>query len=60
MTPDAAREVASVESYKAVAPKDPPKPPMLPFRVVDGIVPDPKYPAGPHAVILPATSISAN
>ena len=60
VTPDAAREVASVESYKAIAPKDPPKPPMLPFRVVDGIVPDPKYPAGPHAVILPATSISAN
>jgi len=60
VTPDAAREVASVESYKALAPKDPPKPQMLPFRVVDGIVPDPKYPAGPHAVILPATSISAN
>jgi hypothetical protein len=60
VTPDAAREVASVESYKALAPKDPPKPPTLPFRVVDGIVPDPKYPAGPHAVILPATSISAN
>jgi hypothetical protein len=59
VTPDAAREVASVESYKALAPKDPPKPPTLPFRVVDGIVPDPKYPAGPNAVILPATSISA-
>jgi hypothetical protein len=60
MTPDAAREVASVESYKAIAPKEPAKPPVYPFRVVDGIVPDPKYPAGPHAVILPATSISAN
>jgi hypothetical protein len=58
-TPDGSREVASVESYKAIASKEPAKPPALPFRVVDGIVPDPKYPAGPHAVILPATSISA-
>jgi hypothetical protein len=60
MTPDAAREVASVESYKAIAPKETAKPPVLPIRVVDGIVPDPKYPAGPRAVILPATGISAN
>jgi len=29
--------------------------------VVDGIVPDPKYPpAGPHAVILPSSNNSAN
>ena len=60
VTPDGSREVASVESYKAFAPKEPAKPPMLPFRVVDGIVPDPKYPAGPHAVILPAAGSSAN
>jgi hypothetical protein len=60
MTPDAAREVASVESYKAMAPKEPAKPAAYPIRVVDGIVPDPKYPAGPHAVILPAASASAN
>jgi hypothetical protein len=60
MTPDGSKEVASVESYKALAPKEPPKPPMLPFRVVDGIVPDPKYPAGPQAVILPPSSNSAN
>lgn len=59
-TPDGSREVASVESYKAIAPKEPRKPPAYPFRVVDGIVPDPKYPAGPHAVILPATTSSAN
>jgi hypothetical protein len=60
MTPDATREVASVDSYKAIAPKEPAKPPTLPFRVVDGIVPEPKYPAGPHAVILPATGVAAN
>lgn len=60
MTPDGSREVASVESYKAFAPKDLAKPPALPFRVVDGIVPDLKYPAGPHAVILPASGNSAN
>lgn len=60
VTPDGRREVASVESYKATAPKESRKPPSYPFRVVDGIVPDPKYPAGPHAVILPAPSNSAN
>jgi hypothetical protein len=59
MTPDASKEVASVESYKAIPPQERPKPQALPFRVVDGIVPDPKYPAGPHAVILPPSS-SAN
>jgi len=55
MTPDGAGEATSVESYKAIAPVNPPKLPALPFRVVDGIVPDPtgKYQAGPHAVILP-------
>jgi hypothetical protein len=60
MTPDGSKEVASVESYKDLAPKESPKAPMLPFRVVDGIVPDPKYPAGPHVVILPSSSNSAN
>ena len=55
MTPDGSKEMASVESYKALASKEPPKPPTFPFRVVDGIVPDPKYPAGPHAVILPSS-----
>src|SRR5262249_28208097 len=60
MTPAASQEVASVESYKTIAPRERPKPATLPFRVVDGIVPDPKYPAGPHAAILPASSSSAN
>lgn len=60
MAPDGTKEAASVESYKAIAPKEPPRREMFPIRVVDGIVPDPKYPAGPHAVILPATTSSAN
>src|SRR5215468_6149931 len=59
MTPDASKEVASVVSYKAIAPKQEEKP-FYPIRVVDGIVPDPKYPAGPHAVILPSSVNSAN
>jgi hypothetical protein len=61
MTPDGSQEVASVESYKAIAPKDTPKVAALPFRVVDGIVPDPsgKFQAGPNAVILPPSTSSA-
>jgi len=59
MTPGGEKEVASVESYKAIAPKQEEKP-FYPIRVVDGIVPDPKYPAGPHAVILPSSVNSAN
>jgi len=55
MTPDANKTVASVESYKASAPKEIAKGVTLPFLVVDGIVPDPssKFQAGPKAVILP-------
>src|SRR5215469_3983533 len=60
MTPDGSKEVASVESYKAIAPKEGPKVAALPFRVVDGIVPNPSYPAGPHAVILPPSASSTN
>jgi hypothetical protein len=60
MTPDGSKEVASVESYKAIAPKEGPKVAALPFRVVDGIVPNPNYPAGPHAVILPPSTSSTN
>lgn len=54
MTPDASKEVASVESYKANAPQQPGLP-IFPFRVIDGIVPDRngKIVAGPNAVILP-------
>jgi hypothetical protein len=60
MAPDGSKEVASVESYKAGAPKETPRA-ALPFLVVDGIVPDPsgKVQAGPHAVILPPSNSSA-
>ncbi len=60
MTPDASKEVASVESYKAIAPKEPAARPLGSLRVVDGIVPDPtgKYQAGPKAVILPPSDSS--
>jgi len=55
MTPDASQEVASVESYKAIAPKETATTTAVPFLVVDGIVPDrnAKVQAGPNAVILP-------
>ena len=55
MTPDASKEVASVESYKASAPKENPRTAAVPLYVVDGIVPDRsgKVQAGPNAVILP-------
>jgi hypothetical protein len=56
ITPDGSKQVASVESYKAIAPKEGPKAAAIPFRIVDGIVPNPNYPAGPHAVILPSGS----
>ena len=62
MTPDASKTVASVESYKASAPKETARGAALPFLVVDGIVPDPngKFPAGPKAVILPPPGINSN
>jgi hypothetical protein len=62
MAPDGSKEVASVESYKAIAPKDSPAVAALPIRVVDGIVPDPtgKYQAGPKAVILPPAASSSD
>ena len=61
MTPDASKEMTSVESYKAIAPKEPDKPALGTF-VVDGIVPDRsgKFQAGPNAVILPPSASSAN
>jgi hypothetical protein len=57
MTPDAGKEVAAVESYKANAPKETDRAAGS-FYVVDGIVPDRtgKYQAGPKAVILPPSS----
>ena len=62
MTPDGSKEVALVQSYKAMAPKENPIADRFPFRVVDGIVIDPnaKVQAGPHAVILPPSSTSAD
>jgi hypothetical protein len=62
MTPDGSKEVALVQSYKAMAPKENPIADRFPFRVVDGIVIDPnaKVQAGPHAVILPSSSSSAD
>jgi hypothetical protein len=61
MTPDASREVASVESYKAGAPKETRVASGLSY-VVDGIVPDRsgKFQAGPNAVILPPSGSPAN
>jgi hypothetical protein len=57
VTPDASQQVAAVESYKSLAPKEDAgrMTAGLPFRIVDGIVIDPKAPdqAGPNAVILP-------
>jgi hypothetical protein len=57
VTPDASQQVAAVESYKSLAPKEDEgrMTAGLPFRIVDGIVIDPKAPdqAGPNAVILP-------
>ena len=60
MTPDASKEVAAVESYKASAPKVDPKMAVGSFFVVDGIVPDRsgKFQAGPNAVILPPSNSS--
>jgi hypothetical protein len=60
MAPDGSKEVASVESYKAIAPKEIDKPYAGSFRVVDGIVPDRdgKIQAGPNAVILPPSASS--
>ncbi len=62
MTPDASREMAFVESYKAIAPKETNRTPAGSFRVVDGIVPDPtgRFQAGPNAVILPPSKSSDN
>jgi hypothetical protein len=61
MTPDASKEVASVESYKTIAPKESPTTAYaFPFRIIDGIVTDKdgKTAAGPNAVILPPSASS--
>lgn len=61
MTPDASKEVASVESYKAIAPKETARPAGGTF-VIDGIVPDRggRFQAGPKALILPPSASSTN
>lgn len=58
MTPDAKAEVASVESYKAIAPQERGG---EPFRLwaAGGIVPN-RFNAGPKAVILPPDAKSEN
>jgi hypothetical protein len=61
MTPDASREVASVESYRAIAPPAPARPAATSFAVIDGLVPDRNatVQAGPNAVIVPPASAGA-
>jgi hypothetical protein len=57
MTPDGTKQVSSIDSYKALAPPPSPEPPALKLRIVDGIVPNPNYPAGPDVkIVVPATS----
>jgi hypothetical protein len=62
MTPDAAEQIASVVSYKPMAPPEPVRmAAVTSFGVVDGIVIDPRSklpPAGPNAVILPASNVA--
>jgi hypothetical protein len=54
VTPDASHQVSAIESYKALAAPEEPAP-LLPFRIVDGIVIERNatVQAGPNAVILP-------
>jgi len=63
MTPDATALVASVVSYKGVAPPAEPRIPAVYFHrlVVDGIVRtrDGSIPGGPNVVIPPPTSLTA-
>jgi len=61
MTPDGTQQVAAVESYKSSAPPlEPVRFAATSFRVIDGIVIDPKakHQAGPDAVILPPTNVA--
>jgi catechol 2,3-dioxygenase-like lactoylglutathione lyase family enzyme len=62
MTPDATAQLASVVSYKAQAAPDADVAPRIGFKVVDGIVPDPKatVQAGPNAIIMPPPAASAD
>jgi hypothetical protein len=62
LTPDATKVASTVESFKALAPKETERMAGLYSLVVDGIVPDrnAKVQAGPNAVILPPTASAAN
>jgi hypothetical protein len=56
MTPDGTKEVSTIDSYKSLAPPPGPDAPMLRIRIVDGIVPNPNYPAGPDVkIVVPST-----
>jgi hypothetical protein len=61
-TPDATHEMASVVSYKAIAPKEDDRVTGFFASVIDGIVPDKtrKEQAGPNAVILPPKTVAAS
>jgi hypothetical protein len=52
MTPDASRQATTVTSYKALVPKGPPEPAVR-FKVIDGLVPDPKVPFGESLKVYP-------
>ncbi|MBM0104879.1 hypothetical protein JM946_08970 [Steroidobacter sp. S1-65] len=60
MTPDAAQQVAAVESYKSIAPPDTSRTAGLFSQVVDGLFIDPKaqQQAGPDAVIVPPANLA--
>ncbi|HVY89434.1 MAG TPA: hypothetical protein VG942_11230 [Hyphomonadaceae bacterium] len=58
MTPDASKEVAAVESYKAAA-VPPPAVPAGTFRIIDGLVPDPKVPFGDSLKVYPVPATIA-
>lgn len=62
VTPDAAQEVNTVASYKAMAKPEPERVAGGTFMVVDGLVPDrnAKVQAGPNAVILPPSNATTN
>lgn len=59
VTPDASKPVTSVKSYKGLAAPEPPKP-AVSFRVVDGLVPDPKVPFGQALNVYPVPETVAS
>jgi hypothetical protein len=59
MTPDANHQVSDVQSYKAKAPPPPVKPAVT-FKVIDGLVPDPKVPFGEALKVYPVPAKTAD